>query len=119
MCISDCLRRVSRFDFWVALAAALGVLSAGVLFGIVIGVVLSLGWLVYVSTRPAMPLLGREPGTQVFRDIDLNPADQTFPDIGVLRLDGGLFFATAEAYDERIRRLMAADRPLRALWETT
>ena len=109
------MRRVSRFDFWVAVAAVVGVLSAGVLFGILIGIVLSLGWLVYVSTRPAMPLLGREPGTQVFRDIDLNPADETFPDIGVLRLDGGLFFATAEAYDERIRGLMADDRPLRAL----
>jgi sulfate permease, SulP family len=109
------MRRVSRFDFWVAVVAVVGVLSAGVLFGILIGIVLSLGWLVYVSTRPAMPLLGREPGTQVFRDIDLNPADETFPDIGVLRLDGGLFFATAEAYDERIRGLMASDRPLRAL----
>ena len=109
------LRRVSRFDFWVAGAAVVGVHSAGVLFGIVIGLVLSLGWLVYVSTRPAMPLLGREPGTQVFRDIDLNPADQTFPGIRVLRLDGGLFFATAEAFDDRIRGLMGDDRPLLAL----
>ena len=73
------LQRVSRVDFWIAVAALVGVLSAGVLFGIIIGIALSLGWLVYLSTRPAMPLLGREPGTQVFRDIDLNPADETFP----------------------------------------
>ena len=53
-----------------------------------------------------MPLLGREPGTQVFRDIDLNPADETFPGIAVIRLDGGLFFATAEALDERIREII-------------
>jgi anti-anti-sigma factor len=109
------LRRVSRFDFWIAVAAVVGVLSAGVLFGIVIGIALSLGWLVYVSTRPAMPLLGREPGTQVFRDIELNPADETFPGIGVIRLDGGLFFATAEAFDERIRQLLTGDQPLAAL----
>jgi anti-anti-sigma factor len=109
------LRRVSRFDFWIAVAAMVGVLSAGVLFGILIGIALSLGWLVYVSTRPAMPLLGREPGTQVFRDVDLNPADETFPGIGVIRLDGGLFFATAEAFDERIRELMSGDQPLTAL----
>lgn len=105
------LRRVSAFDFWIAVAAALGVLSAGVLFGIIIGIVLSLAWLVYVSTRPAMPTLGREPGTQVFRDLDLNPADETFPGIEVIRLDGGLFFATAEAFDERLRGLMAQDPP--------
>ncbi len=109
------LRRVSRFDFWVAMAAVVGVLSAGVLFGIVIGIILSLGWLIYVSTRPAMPILGREPGTQVFRDIELNPADETFPGIGVIRLDGGLFFATAEAFDDRIRGLMAGPHPLQAL----
>jgi high affinity sulfate transporter 1 len=105
------LRRVSKFDFWVAVAAVVGVLSSGVLFGILIGIALSLGWLVYVSTRPAMPLLGREPGTQVFRDVDLNPADETFPGISVIRLDGGLFFATAEALDERIRDLLTGDEP--------
>jgi sulfate permease, SulP family len=52
-----------------------------------------------------MPLLGRQPGTQVFRDLDENPADETFPGIAVLRMDGGLFFATAEALEERIREL--------------
>ena len=52
-----------------------------------------------------MPLLGREPGTQVFRDLDENPDDETFPGIAVLRLDGGLFFATAEALEERVREL--------------
>src|SRR5258705_11876615 len=35
------LRRVARFDFWIAVAAILGVLSAGVLAGVVIGAVLS------------------------------------------------------------------------------
>ena len=99
------LHRVTRFDFWIAVAAIVGVLSAGVLTGVVIGVALSLLWLVYVATQPPMPLLGREPGTQVFRDIDENPDDETFPGIVVLRLDGGLFFATAEALEDRIREL--------------
>ena len=99
------LRRVARVDFWIAVAAVIGVLSAGVLAGVVIGVVLSLGWLVYVSTRPPMPLLGREPGTGVFRDLDENPGDETFPGVPVLRLDGGLFFATTEALEERFEEL--------------
>ncbi len=107
------LYRVTRFDFWIAVAAILGVLSAGVLAGVVIGVVLSLGWLIYVATQPPMPLLGREPDTQVFRDIQENPDDQTFRGIVVLRLDGGLFFATAEALENRIRELV--DDNVRAL----
>jgi sulfate permease, SulP family len=108
------LYRVTRFDFWIAVAAIIGVLSAGVLAGVVVGVVLSLGWLVYVATRPPMPLLGRQAGTQVFRDLDENPADETFPGIAVLRMDGGLFFATAEALEDRIREL-AQDGDQRAL----
>jgi high affinity sulfate transporter 1 len=103
------LRRVARFDFWIAVAAIVGVLSSGVLAGVVIGVALSLGWLIYVATQPPMPLLGREPGTQVFRDLDENPADETFPGIAVLRLDGGLFFATAEAVEDRVRALAEDD----------
>jgi sulfate permease, SulP family len=100
------LYRVTQFDFWVAGAAIIGVLSVGVLAGVVVGVVLSLGWLLYVATRPPMPLLGREAGTPVFRDLDEYPDDETFPGIAVLRLDGGLFFATAEALEDRIRGLV-------------
>jgi high affinity sulfate transporter 1 len=108
------LYAVTRFDFWVATAAIIGVLSVGVLAGVVVGVVLSLGWLVYVATRPPMPLLGREAGTQVFRDLAEHAGDETFPGVAVLRLDGGLFFATAEALENRVRELIDAGG-LRAL----
>ena len=99
------LRRVTRFDFGIAIAAILAVLTVGVLAGVVVGVALSLFWLIYVATRPPMPVLGREPGTQVFRDLSENPEDETIDGITVLRLDGGLFFATSEALDERVRKL--------------
>jgi sulfate permease, SulP family len=105
------LHRVSRFDFWIVLAAFLAVLSAGVLAGVVIGVALSLGWLIYVATSPRMPVLGRQPGTGVFRELDDNPGDETFPGTAVLRLDSGLFFATAEALDDRIRALIRDGEP--------
>jgi sulfate permease, SulP family len=103
--------RVSRFDFWIALAAIFAVLSAGVLAGVAIGVALSLGWLIYVATSPRMPVLGRQPGTQAFRELSENPDDETFPGIAVLRLDSGLFFATAEALDDRIRALIRDGEP--------
>src|SRR5262245_3663676 len=109
------LYRVTRFDFWIAVAAIVGVLSAGVLLGVVVGVALSLVWLVYVATRPGMPLLGREPGTQVFRDVVENPDDETVPGLAVLRMDGGLFFATAEALETRVRGLVEDGGELRGL----
>jgi SulP family sulfate permease len=110
------LYRVTRFDFWIAVAAIVGVLSFGVLAGVLIGVVLSLVWLIYVATRPAMPLLGRQRETHVFRELDEQEDDETFPGIAVVRLDAGLFFATAEALEDRVRQLVdTAAPPLRAL----
>ncbi len=99
------LARVQRFDFWIAVAAIAGTLVFGVLAGVMIGVGLSVLWLVSVATRPRMPLLGREPGTQVFRELDEHPADDQFPGVAVLRLDGGLFFATSDALEDRVREV--------------
>jgi SulP family sulfate permease len=101
--------RVTRFDFWVAVAAIIGVLSAGVLAGVVIGVALSLGWLVYVATRPPMPLLGREAGTQVFRDLDENAMTKHSQVSRSCASMVGLFFATAEAFEDRVRARPGTD----------
>jgi sulfate permease, SulP family len=110
------LYRVKRFDFWIAIAAFLAVLSAGVLAGVVIGVALSLAWLVYVATAPSMPLLAREVDTQVFREFDEHPDDETFPGIAVVRMDSGLFFATADALHDRLRDItQSSDPPVRAI----
>jgi anti-anti-sigma factor len=53
-----------------------------------------------------MPLLGRQPGTQVFRELDEHPDGERFPGLGVIRLDGGLFFATSDALEDRIRDII-------------
>jgi sulfate permease, SulP family len=99
------LARVQRFDFWIAVAAIAATLVVGVLAGVMVGIGLSLLWLISVATRPPMPLLGREPGTQVFRELDEHPEDESLPGVVVLRLDGGLFFATSDALEDRIREV--------------
>jgi sulfate permease, SulP family len=99
------LARVQRFDFWIAVAAIAATLLVGVLAGVLVGIGLSLLWLISVATRPPMPLLGREPGTQVFRELDEHPEDESLPGVVVLRLDGGLFFATSDALEDRIREV--------------
>ena len=110
------LRRVDRVDFWIAIAAILGVLTAGVLAGVVIGIGLSIVWLIYVSATPNMPVLGRKPGTQVFRNIDEFPDSETYPGLLVLRFDSGLFFASSDALEDRLRELvLGADPPLHTI----
>jgi SulP family sulfate permease len=100
------LATVQRFDFLVALTAIVATLLVGVLAGVVVGVVLSLLWLVAVSTRPHLPQLGRRPGTRAYRDIAAHPDDELVPGVVVLRVDSGLFFATADAVEDRARELI-------------
>ncbi len=107
------LWRVKRADFWIATAAILGVVSVGVLAGVVVGVVLSIGWLVYVSAHPAMPVLGREPGTSAFRSLAEYPDGQTYPGLFVVRLDGELYFVTADSLEDRLREAVVdAEEPV-------
>jgi len=97
------LARVLRFDFWIAVAAIIATLLVGVLAGVMIGIGLSLIWLISVATHPPTPVLAREAGTHVFRELDEHPGDEQPTGVVVLRLDGGLFFATADALEDRIR----------------
>jgi SulP family sulfate permease len=99
------LHSVARVDFWIAIAAIIGVLSSGVLAGVLIGIALSILWLVYISVTPHIHVLGRQPGTQVFRGVDDHPECETYPGLLVLRFDAGLFFASADALADRLIEL--------------
>ena len=96
------LARVARFDFWIAISAIVGTLLFGVLAGVVIGIGLSMVWLVSVATRPSMPLLGRQPGTQVFESWRSTPRMSSSPEL-CSSARWRAFFATADALEDRIR----------------
>ena len=109
------LLRVQPFDFWIAMAAIAATLLLGVLAGVMVGIGLSLIWLISVATRPPMPLLGRDPETQYFRELDENPGDEQLPGLVVLRLDGGLFFATSDALEDRVREVALSTPDIRGI----
>jgi SulP family sulfate permease len=97
--------KVKRFEFWIAMAALLGVVTFGILQGVVIGVVLSIFWLVAVSALPNISELGRKIGTLDFMGLEDHPDVQTFPGLSILRFDGGLFFVNAAALEDRLMEL--------------
>jgi high affinity sulfate transporter 1 len=100
------LARVQRFDFWVAVSALVATLVFGVLAGVAIGVAMSLVWLISVASRPSLPMLGRQKGSDAYRDLDQHPDDEQWPGIAVVRLDAGLFFANSDAVEDRVRDLL-------------
>ena len=82
----------------------------GVLAGVMIGIGLSLLWLVAVATQSAdagpRPRAGH---AGVPRRRSRTPTTSSTPGVVVLRLDGGLFFATADALEDRVRTLIQDD----------
>lgn len=101
-----------RADALSLIATAFGVITMGVEVGILMGVALSLGVLVWRSSRPHMAVIGRVPGTEHFRNIERH-AVETVPGLLALRVDESLFFANATALEERIEELIHQDPKVR------
>jgi len=104
--------RIRRAEFYWAVAALAGVVLLGTLKGIIVAIVVSLLALAYQMANPPVYVLGRKPGTNMFRPLsEEHPEDQTFPGLLLLRLEGRLFFANAERIGQKIRPLIDAAKP--------
>jgi sulfate permease, SulP family len=100
----------ARPDFIAAVAAMVGVLVFDTLPGLFIGIALSLFLLLYRSVRPHVAEVGRVPGTRDrYGDLDRNPTNDTVPGVVILRVEGGLFFANADAVRTTIRAAAARE----------
>jgi SulP family sulfate permease len=99
--------RYDRADALALLATAGGVLVLGVEAGVVVGVALSMGALIWRASRPHIAVLGRIHGTEHFRNVDRYSAETT-PGLLMLRVDAGLFFGNVDAVNERIDEELVA-----------
>ena len=106
--------RYDRADALALLATAAGVLALGVEAGVVIGVALSMGSLIWRASRPHIAVLGRIAGTEHFRNVE-RYAVGTVPGLLVMRVDAGLFFGNVEPVAERIEDELAAQPATRDL----
>jgi sulfate permease, SulP family len=103
---------IRRTEFTWALTAFAGVVLLGTLKGIIVAIVLSLVALAYQVADPPVYVLGRKPGTNVFRPRSKeHPEDESFPGLLLLRLEGRVFFANAEHIGQKIRLLVNEAQP--------
>jgi SulP family sulfate permease len=98
------LYRISRPEFWTAMAAFLGELFFGTLPGVFMGVGLSLLVLIRQVTRPGTAIIGRMPDKETYRDITLYPEAETVPGLLIFRFDSPLIFSNASCFTETIQR---------------
>ncbi len=103
---------IRRMEFLWALVALAGVVLLGTLKGILVAIVVSLFALAAQMTDPPVRVLGRKPGTNVFRELSpAHPEDETFPGLLIVRLEGRVFFLNAERIAEKIRPLVEQTAP--------
>ncbi|MCP5032992.1 MAG: SulP family inorganic anion transporter [Actinomycetia bacterium] len=102
------LWRLSRVEFLVALVAFLGVLTFGVLQGVVIAVVLSLVILVHHIGDPPSSVLGRTP-TGSWQDIERSEEAEQLEGVLVWRQEAPLIFLNARRLVDRLRHLISDD----------
>jgi high affinity sulfate transporter 1 len=86
------LWRGDRPEFVVAMAAILGVLSSGLLQGVMIGAIISLIQLLRRATRPHVAFLGRIPGTRRFSDRERHPDNELIPGVLIFRPESNLIY---------------------------
>jgi high affinity sulfate transporter 1 len=106
------LWRNDRSEFVVAIAAFGGVLTFGLLRGVMIGAAISLVQLVRVSSRPHVALLGRIPGTRRFSDRDRHADNELIPNVMIFRPESPLiYFNIDNVYDAILSRVGAEPTP--------
>jgi high affinity sulfate transporter 1 len=106
------IRQIRRMEFIWALAALAGVVVLGTLPGILVAILLSLVALGYQVADPAVYVLGRKPGTNVFRPRSKeHEKDESYPGLLLLRVEGRVFFLNARRIGEKIHAMVDEWRP--------
>ena len=108
------LRRVSPPEFRLCLITLLGVITVGVLPGVVVAVGLAIVMLLVRASRPHDAVLGRIPGTNIYREAATSPGAESFPGLVIYRFDASLVFFNADRFKARVRTVVReAPAPVR------
>lgn len=103
---------IRTMEFHWALITAFGVMVLGTLNGLLMAVLVSMVSLIVRANRHHIHVLGRKPGTNVFRPLSPeHPEDETYPGILLLRPEGAIFFANAPRLIQEMRKLIAEFTP--------
>jgi len=101
--------RVSRPEFWLSLVAMLGVMTVGVLQGVLIAVALALLKLLRLASRPHDAVLGL-----IQSNDDVYSAEEggkEVPGLIIYRFDSSLLFFNADYFKDRVRALIGDTNP--------
>ncbi|KZV44882.1 putative sulfate transporter 4.2-like [Dorcoceras hygrometricum] len=97
------LWRVDKRDFLLWTITCAVTLFFGIEIGVLVGVGVSLAFVIHESANPHIAILGRLPGTTVYRNTQQYPEAYTYNGIVIVRIDAPIYFANISYIKDRLR----------------
>jgi MFS superfamily sulfate permease-like transporter len=106
------LRKEAPVEAWFGILALAGVVLIDVLEGMLIGLLASLAFVIYRSSRPHLSSLGRIPGSPgAYSDLTRHPENMSVPGVLIVRLDAPLYYANALTARDRVKAMIRDATP--------
>ncbi|HEX4569060.1 MAG TPA: SulP family inorganic anion transporter [Dongiaceae bacterium] len=109
------LWRLSRIEFTFAIIGILSVLSLGVLRGVIIAVLTTLGHLIWIASRPRDAILGIIPNRDGLYKLHRHPDAAPIPGLTIYLPEGAVVFFNADYVKHRLLKSVART-PSPPLW---
>uniref|UniRef100_A0A0E0IGL3 STAS domain-containing protein n=1 Tax=Oryza nivara TaxID=4536 RepID=A0A0E0IGL3_ORYNI len=94
---------IDKKDFFLWAITFITTLIFGIEIGVLVGVGFSLAFVIHESANPHIAVLGRLPGTTVYRNRLQYPEAYTYNGIVVVRIDAPIYFANISYIKDRLR----------------
>ncbi len=102
------LRKINKKEFWIFIAAFMGVLIFGTIYGVVIGVILSFVNVIIRESDPPRSFLGVVNGRGGFFNLEHNLTARPIKNVVIYRFRANLFFANVKVFREDIENSVDA-----------
>lgn len=103
------LFRVSKSEFYIFLAAGIGVLCMGTIYGVLIGIILSFVAMILKATNPPRALMGMVPGKTSYYDLDKTRFAYPIKHVVLYRFSEDMFFANIKILQNDIEQAVQED----------
>ncbi|KAK4564112.1 hypothetical protein RGQ29_006272 [Quercus rubra] len=103
------LWKIDKFEFLACMGTFLGVVFKNVEIGLLIAVAISLSKILLHITRSKTVVLGKLPGTNVYRNVEQYPNATTVYGILIIRIDAAIYFLNSSYIKERILRWLSIE----------
>jgi SulP family sulfate permease len=103
--------RVRKSEGGLLVLTFASTLLLGIQLGVLVGVAASILLFIVRNTSPNAAILGRIPGTDVYRSLRNHPDGEVVPGIVILRIDASFYFANCEFIRSELREILSFERP--------